>query len=158
VRTLSKWYPDIGALRDVSAEQLGEHEKDIPEKIFKRCRHVVQENARVQEGARRLRAGDLNGFGALMRESHRSLRDLYEVSCEELDLMAEAAEGLPGYYGGRMTGGGFGGCTLNLVESAKADAFAEAIARRYQRATGIEPAVYICSTADGARCEVEREG
>jgi galactokinase len=158
VRTLSKWYPEIRALRDVSAGQLAEHEKDIPEKIFRRCRHVVEENARVQEGARRLRAGDLTGFGALMRESHRSLRDLYEVSCGELDLMAEAAEGLPGYYGGRMTGGGFGGCTLNLVESSHADAFVEAVARRYQQATGIEPAVYICSAADGARCEVEREG
>jgi galactokinase len=156
VRILARWYPEIRALRDVSVEQLVEHQKDIPEKIFKRCRHVVEENARVQEGARRLRAGDLNGFGALMRESHRSLRDLYEVSCRELDLMAAAAEGLPGHYGGRMTGGGFGGCTLNLVEAADADTFADAIADRYQQATGIKPAVYICSAADGARVEVNR--
>jgi galactokinase len=150
VRRLGKWYPGIGALRDVSREQLMEHEGEIPEKIFRRCRHVVEENARVQEGARRLRAGDLGGFGELMRESHRSLRDLYEVSCRELDLMAEAAEGLPGYYGGRMIGGGFGGCTLNLVEAGEAEEFAGLIAERYRAVTGIEPAVYICSAGDGA--------
>jgi galactokinase len=132
--------------------------RDIPEKIFKRCRHVVEENERVQNGARALRAGDLRGFGALMRESHRSLRDLYEVSCRELDLMVEAAEGLPGYYGGRMTGGGFGGCTLNLVEAADAAAFAGQISGRYQQATGIKPDIYICSAGDGAMMEMNRAG
>jgi len=150
VRVLAQWYPEIRALRDVSPDQLVLHADDIPKKIFRRCRHVVEENARVQEGGRRLRAGDLNGFGELMRASHRSLRDLYEVSCRELDVMAEAAEGLPGYYGGRMTGGGFGGCTLNLVEANDAEAFAGLIAERYKRATGIEPDVYICSASDGA--------
>jgi galactokinase len=158
VRMLGKWYPGIRALRDVSSEQLAGHATDLPEKIFKRCRHVVEENERVQNGARDLRAGDLHGFGALMRESHRSLRDLYEVSCHELDLMVEAAEGLPGYYGGRMTGGGFGGCALNLVEAADAAAFAGQISGRYQRATGIKPDVYICSAGDGAMVEMNRAG
>jgi galactokinase len=88
-----------------------------------------------------------------MRESHRSLRDLYEVSCRELDIMVEVADGLPGYYGGRMTGGGFGGSTINLVEATDAEAFADQISGRYQKATGIKPAVYICSAADGARVE-----
>ncbi|HWW15494.1 MAG TPA: galactokinase [Candidatus Dormibacteraeota bacterium] len=153
VRILAGWYPGIRALRDVSGDQLAQHAGDVPEKIFKRCRHVVEENARVQEGARRLRAGDLDGFGKLMRESHRSLRDLYEVSCRELDVMVEVAEGLAGYYGGRMTGGGFGGCTVNLVEADLAEAFAGMIADRYRRATGIRPDVYICSAADGAGVE-----
>jgi galactokinase len=153
VRILAKWYPDIRALRDVSINQLGQHSKDVPDKIFKRCSHVVEENERVHDGARCLRAGDLDGLGELMRESHRSLRDLYEVSCRELDLMVEVAEGLPGYYGGRMTGGGFGGSTVNLVEAMDAEAFADQISRRYQHAAGIEPAVYICSAADGARAE-----
>jgi galactokinase len=153
VRILAKWYPDICALRDLSVDQLVEHGKDVPEEIFRRCRHVVEENERVRDGARRLRAGDLNGFGELMRESHRSLRDLYEVSCHELDLMAEAAEGLPGYYGGRMTGGGFGGSTINLVEATDAEAFADQISIRYEKAAGIKPTVYICSAADGARAE-----
>jgi len=158
VRILSQWYPEIRALRDLSIDQLVQHEKDIPEKIFRRCRHVVKENERVRDGSRRLRAGDLNGFGERMRESHRSLRDLYEVSCGELDIMVEAAEGLPGYYGGRMTGGGFGGSTINLVEATEAEAFADQISDRYQQATGINPAVYICSAADGASIELNGAG
>jgi galactokinase len=156
VRILATWYPRIRALRDLSADQLVEHSKDVPERIYKRCRHVVEENQRVREGARRLRAGDLTAFGEIMRESHRSLRDLYEVSCRELDMMVELAEGLPGYHGGRMTGGGFGGCTLNLVEAADAQDFANQISSRYQRAAGVTPAVYICSAADGAMVELSR--
>ena len=109
----------------------------------------------MRDGARRLRAADLKGFGELMRESHRSLRDQYEVSCRELDIMVEIAEGLPGYYGGRMTGGGFGGSTINLVEAADASTFADQIADRYRQATGIAPAVYICSAADGAKRDLD---
>jgi galactokinase len=156
VALLKKWYPDIRALRDVSLDQLVEHSKDVPETIYKRCRHVVEENERVRKGALRLRGGNLTGFGELMRESHCSLRDLYEVSCRELDIMVELAEGLPGYYGGRMTGGGFGGCTLSLVEVTDAEAFANQISGRYQRAVGVKPAVYICSAADGAMVELNR--
>ncbi len=154
VRILTKWHPEIRALRDLSIDQLLGHSEDVPEKIFRRCQHVVEENERVRDAARCLRAGDLHGFGNVMRESHRSLRDLYEVSCRELDIMVEIAEGLPGYYGGRMTGGGFGGSTINLVEAADAEAFANQISTRYQKATGIVPAVYICSAADGAGLEV----
>ncbi len=154
VRILTRWYPEIRALRDLSLDQLSRHSKDVPEKMFSRCQHVVEENERVRNGARCLNAGDLHGFGTLMRESHRSLRDLYEVSCRELDIMVEIAEGLPGYYGGRMTGGGFGGSTINLVEAAAADAFANLISARYQQATGIVPAIYICSASDGAGLEV----
>jgi galactokinase len=158
LRILSKWYPNIRALRDVTIDQLLGHSQDIPEKIFRRCRHVVEENARVRDGARLLRIGDLNSFGELMRQSHRSLRDLYEVSCRELNIMVEVAEGLPGFYGGRMTGGGFGGCTINLVAAGEADAFASLIAGRYQKTAGIEPAVYICSAADGAGVESDCAG
>jgi galactokinase len=150
VKTLSQWYPDIHALRDISVEQLELHEKDLPPLIYKRCSHVVHENQRVLDGASCLAAGDLSGFGKLMRESHNSLRDLYEVSCRELDVMVELAEGLPGSWGGRMTGGGFGGCTVNLVNAADAPAFAREIAARYQKAQAITPDVYICSAADGA--------
>jgi galactokinase len=153
VRILSRWYPAIRALRDLSVDQLAQHRQDIPETIYKRCRHVVEENQRVRDGAGCLRAANLKGFGELMRESHRSLRDLYEVSCPELDVMVEVAEGLPGYYGGRMTGGGFGGCTLNLVEADHALAFAEQVSNRYQKAVGIKPAIYVCSAAEGARLE-----
>jgi galactokinase len=153
VRILAKWYPGIRALRDVSLAQLEQHASDIPQVIFKRCRHVIEENERVRVGARSLRAGELAQFGALMRESHRSLRDLYEVSCRELDVMVELAERLPGFYGGRMTGGGFGGSTINLVEAEEAERFAGEISRRYAQATGIQPAIYISSAADGAGIE-----
>jgi galactokinase len=153
VKILAKWYPEMRALRDVSSGQMLTHAADMPEKIFRRCLHVVTENERVQEGARKLRASDLQGFGEVMRESHRSLRDLYKVSCRELDVMAESAEGLPGYYGGRMTGGGFGGCTLNLVEAKHAEKFGGLLSERYREATGIRPEVYICAAADGAGVE-----
>ncbi len=139
VKMLKKWYPHIQALRDISIRQLEEHAKELPDTIYRRCLHVVQENQRVLDGAHRLTNSDLNGFGDLMRASHISLRDLYEVSCRELNIMVEVAEGLPGYYGGRMTGGGFGGCTVNLVRSNDAETFAEQIAGRYQRETGINP-------------------
>jgi galactokinase len=153
VKLLKNWYPEIRALRDISIQQLEEHSKDLPDTIYRRCLHVVQEDQRVQDAAQRLIDGDLNGFGDLMRASHRSLRDLYEVSCRELNIMVEVAEGLPGYYGGRMTGGGFGGSTVNLVNAADAASFADQIAERYQQETGTKPLVYICSPADGAHAE-----
>jgi len=86
-----------------------------------------------------------------MRQSHDSLRDLYEVSCRELDIMVDVAQDLPGFVGGRMTGGGFGGCTVNLVREAAAQGFATQIAERYQQKTGIKPQVYLCAAEDGAR-------
>jgi galactokinase len=153
VRILSRWYPQIRALRDVTTEELEAHSADLPPKIYKRCRHVVDENRRVLDGSRALAAGDLRQFGELMRASHRSLRDLYEVSCAELDLMVELAQGLAGQFGGRMTGGGFGGCTVNLVANSEAEAFAEEVRGRYLERTGIRPDIYLCSAADGARAQ-----
>jgi UDPglucose--hexose-1-phosphate uridylyltransferase len=153
VRLLSRNFPEIRALRDISIEQLKQYTQDLPAKIFNRCHHVIEENDRVRAAAERLRAADLQGLGKLMRESHVSLRDLYEVSCRELDIMVEAAEGLSGYYGGRMTGGGFGGSTVNLVDSSTAAAFVDRISARYRQATGVAPKIHICSAADGARAE-----
>jgi galactokinase len=157
VHLLSKWYPGIRALRDVSVEQLEAHKASLPPLVYKRCLHVVLENQRVNQAARLFRSGDLPSVGRLMKDSHASLRDLFEVSCVELDVMVEAAEGLPGYIGGRMTGGGFGGCTVNLVESPQARSFAEVIAARYRKATGILPDIHICSAADGAAAEQASE-
>ena len=151
VKTCLRWDPAIRALRDVSLELLERHAKDLSEDVYKRCLHVVREDQRVLDAAECLRKGDLKRLGELMRDSHRSLRDLYEVSCRELDVMVEAAEGLPGYCGGRMTGGGFGGCTVSLVHSANAEDFAQEIAKRYEAATGIKPNVYVCSAEDGAQ-------
>jgi galactokinase len=150
VKLLSRWYPKIRALRDVSVGQLEKHKADVPETIYKRCLHVVSENQRVLEGAEYLTDGDVGRFGALMQQSHCSLRDLYEVSCRELDVMAEIAQSLKGYCGGRMTGGGFGGCTVNIVKAPDAESFAAQISERYQAAIGIKPDVYVCSAANGA--------
>ena len=150
LRILAKTYPDVRALRDVSTKQLQSMSSRIPELIYKRCQHVVEEDARVLETVHQLRAGNLQAVGTLMAQSHASLRDLYEVSCQELDTMVEAAQGLPGFIGGRMTGGGFGGCTVNLVDSKHAQSFGDLIAERYREKTGIAPEIYLCSAADGA--------
>jgi len=151
VRAFAKWDPAIRALRDVSVDLLDRQANDLPTTIWKRCSHIVHENKRTLNAARALTEGDLAKVGRLMRESHDSLRDLYEVSCRELDVMVESAEGLPGFCGGRMTGGGFGGCTVNLVREENAEAFAKQIAERYREATGIRPQVYLCSAEDGAQ-------
>jgi galactokinase len=146
--------PGVRALRDVSAVQLETHRDGFPSVVYQRCLHVLQENQRVLKSAECLERGNLRRFGELMGESHRSLRDLYQVSCRELDAMVEIAEGLEGFYGGRMTGGGFGGCTVNLVNADDVERFGQEIAERYQRTTGIEPEVYVCSAADGAGVEL----
>jgi len=151
VKALAHWDPQVRSLRDVSQDLLDAHMKDLREVVGRRCLHVIRENQRVLDAAEGLRAGDLVKVGELMGESHRSLRDLYEVSCRELDIMVEAAESLPGYCGGRMTGGGFGGCTVNLVRASDAEEFARQIALRYQQKTGIAPSVYVCSAEDGAQ-------
>ena len=151
VQALAQWDPNIRALRDVPVDLLDSHVKDLPVTIWKRCSHVIRENQRTLDAARALTDGDLARVGVLMRESHNSLRDLYEVSCRELDIMVESAEGLPGFCGGRMTGGGFGGCTVNLVREENAAGFATKIAERYRQATGITPQVYLCSAEDGAQ-------
>jgi galactokinase len=155
VRILSGAFPEITALRDATREQLSSRADAMPPTIYKRCLHVVEENHRVLQAVECLRSGNLDQMVRLMRASHRSLRDLYEVSCRELDIMVEEAERLPGFYGGRMTGGGFGGCTVNLVESSEAEAFREKIAERYRERTGISSDIYICSPADGAGVGLE---
>ena len=112
---------------------------------------MVTENARVEQAAAALATGDLVLFGRLMAQSHRSLRDDYEVSCAELDAMVEAAAGAPGLRGTRMTGGGFGGCTVSLVDEADVDDFKAHVAREYRAAVGRDPTLHVCSAAAGAR-------
>ena len=155
-KILAKTYPDVQSLRDVSRQQLTAVADRMPTLLYKRALHVITENDRVLQTAAGFRARDLQQVGQLMRDSHRSLRDDYEVSCRELDLMVEAAEGLAGYYGGRMTGGGFGGCTVSLVDHSKVHEFAEKVAEGYQRATGVSPDVFICSPANGAALKSSR--
>jgi len=149
VRALSKYLPQARALRDVTAEDLGKYGHELPDVVFRRCRHVVSENARVLQAAAALDRVDLPAFGKLMRESHRSLRDDFEVSSAELDIMVELTEKAEGVYGTRMTGGGFGGCTITLVKDESVKAFQRIIHQGFERATGRKPEIYICTAADG---------
>lgn len=150
VRALAKALPKIRALRDVSESELQRHRALLSDVTYRRALHVVSENARTLESADALRSGHLARFGKLMAASHRSLRDLYEVSCRELDLMVEIANQQHGLYGARMTGGGFGGSTINLVEASQAETFAKNVAVAYERATRISAQTYICMPAGGA--------
>jgi galactokinase len=153
VRHLAGRLEGVRALRDVTAENLENHGSDLPPVVYRRCRHVITENDRVLKATAALERGDLADFGDLMNESHRSLRDDYEVSCAELDLMVTLAREIKGVYGSRMTGGGFGGCTISLVVADDVDEFKRQVADGYEKATGRRPEIYIC-TAAGAAQEV----
>lgn len=150
VAFLSSRLDGIKALRDVTPIDLALRADLFAEPILRRCRHVVSENARVLEAVVALEAGDLALCGRLMRQSHESLRDDYEVSCAELDLMVEITRGVPGVYGSRMTGGGFGGCTVSLVETGSVERFKEIVGRAYHVATGKAPEIFACSPGPGA--------
>ncbi|OLD14901.1 MAG: galactokinase [Acidobacteriales bacterium 13_1_40CM_3_55_5] len=150
MRLLSRSMPSIRALRDVSLTELEAHAGTLPKLIYKRCRHVISENARVTKAAASLEQEDLDNFGLLMAESHRSLRDEYEVSCAELDLMVELAGQQRGVYGARMTGGGFGGCTINLVRTDAVNDFQFRVADAYQKSTGRAPQIFVSPAAEGA--------
>jgi galactokinase len=149
-RILHTRWPAIKALRDASEAQLLECRQQMPPNVFRRCRHIITENRRVQLAASALEHSDLPAFGTLMAEAHRSFRDDFEASCSELDILVEIASQLPGCYGARMTGGGFGGCTVNLVEESKADQFREQIHARYRATTGIDADIYLCRASAGA--------
>jgi galactokinase len=150
VRLLAERIPGVTALRDVSVEAFEAHAADLPETIRKRCRHVVTEDARTLEAADAFRAGDLAGVGTLMYASHASLRDDYEVSCSELDALVDIAKATSGVIGARMTGGGFGGCTVNLVRRDELKNFEERIASKYHEATGIDVAIFVTGAGAGA--------
>jgi len=141
---------DIRALRDVCPQDLVEHGSALPPIVLKRCRHVVGENDRVLKMATALRDGDLATVTACMAASHASLREDYEVSCRELDVMVEAARSAPGCIGARLTGAGFGGCTVNLVDTAASDRFVRHVSRAYEAAMGAIPNIYVCHASDGA--------
>ncbi len=151
VELLRKSLPDIRALRDVSVSDFLPIEELLPEPIRRRCRHVVTENERTLAAAKALRAGEMRLMGRLMYLSHRSLRDDFEVSCAELDLLVEIASSFAGTVGARMTGGGFGGCTVNLVRRESLAEFQKIIVREYAKAVSYEPAIYLSEPGDGAQ-------
>jgi galactokinase len=143
--------PGTHALRDVSLEDFRKYEADLPAVLRRRCRHVVAENARVLEAGRALAQADVERFGRLMHDSHASLRDDFQVSCRELDVMVDLATKIKGVYGARMTGGGFGGCTINVVKSEEVESFRSRMTEEYEGATGKRPEIYVCRASDGVR-------
>lgn len=137
------------SLRGVTADEFRTGAVGMPEVLIKRARHIISENQRVLDAVAALNRGDLPAFGSLMNGSHESLRSAYEVSSPELDLMVDLARVQPGVIGARMTGGGFGGCTINLVEIDDLAYFTKKISAAYYRQTGIVPEIYMCRTSDG---------
>lgn len=151
VRLLKEKLPGIRSLRDVSVPDFEHLAAGLPAEVEQRARHVVHEIERTRNAVRLLEDGNVARFGQLMNECHASLRDLYEVSCPELDVMAGIGQSLPGCYGARLTGAGFGGCTVNLVAREAAQGFAAALAAGYEQKTGLHPEIYICRASDGAQ-------
>jgi galactokinase len=149
VRLLRSALEDITALRDVRSEQLELHRSLLSDILYKRARHVVAENERVLQGINLLKRDRVEAFGDLLYQSHESLRSDYQVSCPELDLLVDLARKQPGTLGARMTGAGFGGCTVNLVRTADMERFRMEVTRGYQSSTGKEPFIYVCTPSQG---------
>ncbi len=150
VRLLKARIPSLKSLRDISVDDFEKMAGLLPSETEKRARHVVNEIARTSRSIPLLESGDVESFGQLMNECHASLRDLYEVSGPELDLMACLAQPIRGCLGARQTGGGFAGCTVNLVRKEYTEEFSRTLSDQYESKTGLHPAVYICEASMGA--------
>ncbi len=150
VAILKNVYPGITALRDVSVEQLLAAEDELPDSVRQRARHVVTENQRTLDMASALEAADLKRCGELMNQSHESLAHDYAVSCRELDELVAAARSISGVYGARMTGAGFGGCTISLVADSALEEFSEKVPALYRESTGLEAVLTVTRAAQGA--------
>lgn len=150
VRLLQQDLPEIESLRDVNLSDFNRLAAKLPGEIEKRARHVVEEIERTKQAQSLLEAGDVKRFGNLMNECHLSLRDLYEVSCPELNAMVSVAQSIEGCYGARLTGAGFGGCTVNLVAQENIKEFAQDLSKGYETKTGLHPEIYITFASNGA--------
>lgn len=155
VRFLKAYYPEVDSLRDVTIEMLDRHLKDTEPLIYRRCAYVVQENQRLLDGVAQLEAGDVAGFGQLMYGSHEGLSHWYEVSCVELDTLVDIAREQPGVLGARMMGGGFGGCTINLVRETALEGFTSQITKQYKARMGKDTYIHVCRLEDGTHVVVE---
>jgi galactokinase len=142
--------PEIQLLRDATPQDLEQWGAEMPDNVLRRCRHIITENLRTVAAADALAAGQMKKLGDLMAAAHASYRDDFEASCDEADAMVEAAHQLPGVIGARLTGGGFGGCTVNLVHSDLAAAFAGQLHDEYRARTGIDAEIYRCHASAAA--------
>lgn len=161
VEILRRWLPGVTSLRDITLADFKKHEEELPALTQKRCRYVIEENARVVaavsalkctgEGTSPLTDESLIAFGNLMNASHHGLRDDYQVSCMELDLLTDIARDITGVVGSRMTGAGFGGCTVSIVRNDALETFQTRVTTEYHEKTGIEPEIYLCRVSNGAQ-------
>lgn len=150
---LQKSDPEIVNLRDVTLLQLQKHRADIPAIVYQRCLHVIEENERVHQACLAMSDKDIPRLGTLLYQSNDSLSKGYEVSCLELDFLVDFTRDRPEILGARMMGGGFGGCTLNLVESSQKESFIDSISAAYLEETGISLKTYAVSLEDGAQAQ-----
>lgn len=150
LRILQKHRPGIQALRDATLDDLEKWGSEMAPESLRRCRHVITEDDRVLSAVEAFKAHDLARFGQLMKEAHASFRDDFEASCPEIDILVDLANRQPGCFGARLTGGGFGGCTVNLVAADEAAAFTEAMSAGYRTATGITAEIYTSRASAGA--------
>ncbi len=151
VSILQKFDESIKSLRDVTIDFIKQHKHELPAVVFNRCSYVIEENTRVQKACEQLEAGDLISFGQFMYGSHEGLRDKYEVSCIELDALVEIAKSVDGVLGARMMGGGFGGCTINLVNKTQVETFKQTVLQKYKTPEGKEPEIYGVIIEDGTK-------
>ncbi len=151
VQLLQKYHPEIQALRDVSLPMLQEHLHIFDPVIYKRCRYVVEENIRVEKACKALSENEFITFGKLMYASHEGLKNQYEVSCPELDDLVKLAKKTDGVIGSRMMGGGFGGCTINVIKKSSYDHFEEIILKHYKTPKGLPPHIIKCNIEEGTR-------
>ena len=140
----------VKALRDVSVEMFEAHQARLPAVVARRCKHIVTEDQRTLDSVEALKCDDLAAFGRLMNESHASMRDWFEITTPEIDALVEIQQKTPGCLGARMTGGGFGGCTVALAQEDAVPALIEAVQAQYPARTGKTPTVYVCRATDGA--------
>jgi len=151
VAIFQKTNPAIKALRDVSYAQFLEMEGQLPKRVRKRCRHIILENERVLKAVQALRRGDLKEVGALIYQTHFSLQKDYEVSCPELDFLVNLSYSKDYILGSRLMGGGFGGCTINIIEEDKTDSYIDLAAREYKKQFGIDLSPILVSIEDGSK-------
>jgi galactokinase len=149
VAIIKKDYPAINSLRDVSVEQIHSYKNKLSEKVYNRCKYAVKENYRLLSACDKLNEGDLKAFGQLMYQTHNGLSKDYEVSCIELDYLVELVKGNPKVYGSRMMGGGFGGCTINLIENEAVEEVKAYVTKMYKDKFGKEPKVYVTKISNG---------
>ncbi len=151
VAVVARHEPDVVSLRDVTHCMLDRYKNEMDAVVYRRCRYILDENQRVLEGCEALKCGDYQAFGQKLFESHEGQRDEFEISCPELDFLAEKARNFDGVLGARMTGGGFGGCTINIVQESVYEDFISELSRGYQKTFGLAPRVIDVVIGDGAR-------